>query len=129
VELDNSNVAVYKVLSVFNDRGMKSYWKIEKNTEAYGDELYVRIHEYSDSGKLLSGEELYFILTPKVQIIEGMLLAFDKDMTLLWIVLHILDGNCIDVVSSDESIYEKIRQFYTHATYEPASKLIGDEFF
>jgi hypothetical protein len=129
VESDDSNIALPNILAVFKNRGIRSNWQIEKNVEACGYDIYERIHEYSDSGKIISGEELYFLITPKIQIIEGMLLAFDEGMMNPWVVVTIRDGCHIEVVSSDESIYKKIRQFYPHAEYLCASMLRGDEFF
>jgi hypothetical protein len=126
-ESDGSEIAVPRILAVIKDRGMRSDWRIEKNAEACGDAICERIHEYSDSGKIFLGEELYFLVSHRIQIIEGKLSAFDKNMKTPWIVIRVQDGSCIDVVSSDESIYEKIRQFYTLATYCFARDLIGDD--
>jgi hypothetical protein len=126
-ESDRSDIALPKVLAVFKGKGMKSYWKIEKNAEACGNEICERIHEYSDSGEIITGNELYHLLTPSVQIIEGWLEAFNENTIKPWLIIQVKDGSCIDIVSIDENIYEEICKIYTKASYHPAIDLIGKE--
>jgi hypothetical protein len=123
----DTSVAIPLIFAQIECRGRKSFWNI-KNGEAAGyEKSYEIFHNYSDSEKMIYGDELYLIINPQLQIIEGQMEAFDTNKTNPWLVINIQDGCYISIVSIDDTIYPKIQQIYSSAQLLIAENLIGQE--
>ena len=108
---EDTNTSLPKILGIFSDKGKKSLWRIEY-AEACGYEDSAFIHEWSDSKKDVSGEEFYSVLTPRIQIIDGIFKAREMGSNDPWVEINVQDGAHITVSTESESIADGVMELY-----------------
>lgn len=99
------------ILDVLRDEVLSSQWTIN-DCEAAGIRAGA-LNGLSDSGRVISGEELLYITAGICQTISGNFNAFRVYSHSLWFKIKAIDGVAFDVVSDDGAILDKIRSHFS----------------
>ncbi|MEP7221014.1 MAG: hypothetical protein ABI876_18965 [Bacteroidota bacterium] len=105
------------ILDVLRDEVLSSQWTIN-DCEAAGIRAGA-LNGLSDSGRVISGEELLYITAGIYQTISGNFNAFRLCSHLLWFKINAIDSVAFDILSDDRTILDKIRSHFTDVSDWP----------
>lgn len=103
------------ILHLIGRRGLLSVWKLS-GVEAVGADAADEIHLLSDSNAFVSGSRLTEISSRVSQIIDGEFQGAVDSQADPWIVIRAVDSSAFDVITSDESIWRKLKERFSEVS-------------
>lgn len=107
-----------EVLSVIGEPAISSTWKCSQ-VECLGENAE-RLGEISDSGRRISGQELFEIAKGVYQVIDGEFEAYRSEEKAPWLVVNAVDSSFFEVLTDDAATLEAIRTNFSDVSLLPA---------
>ena len=95
------------LLELVGPRARQSTWRLE-SIECLGGPLADVLHDASDAGHVLSGDELARLAAGVVQVIDGEFRAFLAGAAEPWLVIRAVDSSAFDVETDDGAVLAAI---------------------
>jgi hypothetical protein len=103
----NYRTDLKNILQVIGEDGKHSTWKIS-DVECLGKSAET-LHQISDEGKEISGEEFYKIVSDIYQVLDGTFEAFKPNENHHWLLIRSIRGDEFDIETEDKELLETIR--------------------